>query len=213
MATTEPEPQTSAPASETAPQAEKPTEVRIEDVSDDNDVPNLVDATAAAAAPEQAGAAEADDDAKGKHTRSEKKCRKAVSKLGMKAVPGIIRVTVKKSKNILFVISKPDVFKSPTSETYVIFGEAKVDDMGQAAAQAAASRQFGEAKETVQPKPQAPQASVEEVSTSTETEDETGLEPKDIELVMTQTGASRAKAVRTLRKTGGDIVSAIMELS
>ena len=29
----------------------------------------------------------------------------------MKPVPGVMRVTVKKSKNILFVISKPDVFK------------------------------------------------------------------------------------------------------
>ena len=30
---------------------------------------------------------------------------------------------------ILFVISKPDVFKSPTSDTYVIFGEAKIEDL------------------------------------------------------------------------------------
>jgi nascent polypeptide-associated complex subunit alpha len=42
----------------------------------------------------------------GKQSRSEKKSRKAVQKLGMKPVPGIMRVTVKKSKNILFVISK-----------------------------------------------------------------------------------------------------------
>ncbi|CAH8327864.1 unnamed protein product [Eruca vesicaria subsp. sativa] len=31
---------------------------------------------------------------------------------------------------ILFVISKPDVFKSPaSSDTYVIFGEVKIDDL------------------------------------------------------------------------------------
>lgn len=40
----------------------------------------------------------------------------------MKPVPGVLRVTIKKSKNILFVISKPDVFKSPNSDTHVIFG-------------------------------------------------------------------------------------------
>merc|ERR1712138_378369 len=40
-----------------------------------------------------------------KQSRSEKKSRKAMQKLGMKAVPGIIRVTIKKSKNILFVVS------------------------------------------------------------------------------------------------------------
>ena len=30
---------------------------------------------------------------------------------------------------ILFVISKPDVFKRPESDTYVIFGEAKIEDL------------------------------------------------------------------------------------
>merc|ERR1712093_106346 len=77
----------------------------------------------------------------GKQNRSEKKSRKAVSKLGMKPVPGIVRVTVKKSKNILFVISKPDVHKSPTSDTYVVFGEAKIEDLS-AQAQANAAQQF-----------------------------------------------------------------------
>ena len=57
------------------------------------------------------------DGSKGKQSRSEKKSRKAVQKLGMKPVPGVMRVTVKKSKNILFVISKPDVFKcAPASD-------------------------------------------------------------------------------------------------
>merc|ERR1719157_63781 len=73
--------------------------------------------------------------------RSEKKSRKAVQKLGMKPVPGIVRVTVKKSKNILFVISKPDVHKSPTSDTYIVFGEAKIEDLS-AQAQANAASAF-----------------------------------------------------------------------
>jgi len=64
-----------------------------------------------------------------KQNRSEKKARKAMQKLGMKQIPGIVRVTVKKAKNILFVISKPDVFKSPASDTYIIFGEAKIEDI------------------------------------------------------------------------------------
>ncbi len=41
-------------------------------------------------------------------------------------VSGITRVTIRKAKNILFVIAKPDVYKSPASETYIVFGEAKV---------------------------------------------------------------------------------------
>ena len=64
-----------------------------------------------------------------------------MQKLGMKPVSGIVRVTIKKSKNILFVISKPDVFKSPASDTYIIFGEAKIEDLS-AQAQAAAAEQF-----------------------------------------------------------------------
>lgn len=63
---------------------------------------------------------------KAKQSRSEKKARKAMSKLGLKNVAGVGRVTIRKSKNILFVINKPDVYKSPASETFIVFGEAKV---------------------------------------------------------------------------------------
>lgn len=61
-----------------------------------------------------------------KQSRSEKKARKLMSKLGLKQVPNVNRVTIRKSKNILFVINKPDVFKNPASDTYIVFGEAKV---------------------------------------------------------------------------------------
>lgn len=43
--------------------------------------------------------------------------------------------------------------------------------------------------------------------------DETGVEPKDIELVMTQAGVSRSRAVKALKAADGDIVTAIMELT
>ena len=43
--------------------------------------------------------------------------------------------------------------------------------------------------------------------------DESGVEAKDIELVMTQAGVSRSKAVKALKNADGDIVSAIMELT
>lgn len=49
-----------------------------------------------------------------------------MSKLGLRQVTGVTRVTIRKSKNILFVITKPDVYKSPASDTYIVFGEAKV---------------------------------------------------------------------------------------
>lgn len=40
--------------------------------------------------------------------------------------------------------------------------------------------------------------------------DELGVEPKDIELVMSQASVSRAKAVRALKNNQNDIVNAIM---
>lgn len=169
-----------------------------------------------------------------KQNRNEKKSRKAMQKLGMRPVPGVLRVTVKKSKNVLFVINKPDVFKSPTADTYVVFGEAKSEDLS-SASQAAAAKQFrqpdaaagmaaaaqaqaaaaassaeGEAATAAAPAGgddvPAPAAPEEEV-------DETGVEPKDIDLVMSQAGCSRAKAVKALKENGGDLVNAIMSLT
>lgn len=53
------------------------------------------------------------------HNRNEKKARKAISKLGLKHVEGITRVTLRRPKNILFVISQPEVYKSPNSNTWM----------------------------------------------------------------------------------------------
>jgi len=40
--------------------------------------------------------------------------------------------------------------------------------------------------------------------------DESGVEAKDVELVMSQAGVSRSKAVRALKNNQNDIVNAIM---
>ncbi|XP_052176222.1 nascent polypeptide-associated complex subunit alpha-like protein 1 [Diospyros lotus] len=151
---------------------------------------------------------EGDAGGRSKQSRSEKKSRKAMLKLGMKPVPGVSRVTVKKSKNILFVISKPDVFKSPTSDTYVVIGEAKIEDLS-SQLQSQAAEQF----RTPNPSNVAPKPESSAVAQDDEDVDDTGVEPKDIELVMTQAGVSRPKAVKALKAADGDIVSAIMELT
>ncbi|NEE15799.1 hypothetical protein G3M58_56205 [Streptomyces sp. SID7499] len=49
-----------------------------------------------------------------------------------------------------------------------------------------------------------------EVEVEEDTLDETGVDPKDIELVMAQTGKSRAVAVKALKESGGDLINAIM---
>lgn len=78
--------------------------------------------------PQDGAVGASDVTGKSKQSRSEKKARRAMLKLGLKPFPGITKVTIKKSKNILFVISKPEVFKSPACDTYIVFGEAKVRD-------------------------------------------------------------------------------------
>merc|ERR1711972_439399 len=132
-----------------AKEEEKKEEVEEEEVDDgsdddddtDEDMPNL-----------EAADGDGKKDEQAKQNRSEKKSRKAVQKLGMKPVPGIVRVTVKKSKNILFVIASPDVHKAPSSDTYIVFGEAKIEDLS-AQAQASAAQQFaGDSADALQSK-------------------------------------------------------------
>mmetsp|Transcript_12654 Transcript_12654/g.46247 ORF Transcript_12654/g.46247 Transcript_12654/m.46247 type:complete len:149 (-) Transcript_12654:50-496(-) len=120
-------------------------------------------------------------------------------------------------QQILFVVSNPDVFKSPNSDTYVIFGEAKIEDLNaQMQAQAAAAQQFARQQQASGAAQSLP--TVAETKDGADEEDdmevdETGVEPKDIELVMTQASVSRSKAVAALKTANGDIVSAIMELT
>uniref|UniRef100_A0A669Q6N6 NAC-A/B domain-containing protein n=1 Tax=Phasianus colchicus TaxID=9054 RepID=A0A669Q6N6_PHACC len=180
----------------------------------DESVPELEEHDSTQATTQQAqlaAAAEIDEEpvSKAKQSRSEKKARKAMSKLGLRQVTGVTRVTIRKSKNILFVITKPDVYKSPASDTYIVFGEAKIEDLSQQA-QLAAAEKFkvqGEAVSNIQENTQTP--TVQEESEEEEV-DETGVEVKDIELVMSQANVSRAKAVRALKNNSNDIVNAIM---
>ncbi|KAF7664395.1 hypothetical protein LDENG_00178310 [Lucifuga dentata] len=183
----------------------------------DDSVPELEEQDSTQTQTQQAqlaAAAEIDEEpvSKAKQSRSEKKARKAMSKLGLRQITGVTRVTIRKSKNILFVITKPDVYKSPASDTYIVFGEAKIEDLSQQA-QLAAAEKFkvqGEAVSNIQENTQTP--TVQEESEEEEV-DETGVEVKDIELVMSQANVSRPKAVRALKNNNNDIVNAIMELT
>lgn len=119
---------------------------------------------------------------------------------------------------VLFFISKPDVFKSPNSETYVIFGEAKIEDLSsQLQTQAAQQFRMPDMSSMISKSDaSAPDAAIqadEEEEEEEEEIDETGVEARDIDLVMTQAGVSRSKAVKALKTHNGDIVSAIMELT
>jgi len=154
----------------------------------------------------------------GKQNRAEKKSRKAVAKLGLKPVPGIVRVTVKKTKNILFVISKPDVYKAPSSDTYVIFGEAKIEDLAaQAQAQANAFRSHNMMQQpsAMAKAPAIEEKKVEEIvaEEAEDAVDDSSVRAEDVELVMTQVSCTKAKAIEALKKNKNDLVEAIMSFN
>merc|ERR1711959_758422 len=182
--------------------AEDPVEVvdDVEDDSTDDDMPEMEDGE--------------EGSGKSKQSRSEKKSRKAMQKLGMKPVPGIVRVTVKKSKNILFVIKEPDVFKTNDSnpkgpQTFIVFGKAEIEDLSQQATNAAVE-QF---KPPAGADAKAPEL-VEEVDGDEDGDEDAGdLDENDIELVVKQAGVSRAKAIKALKVNEKDVVNAIMALS
>merc|ERR1711990_264589 len=186
--------------------------------ADSDDMPELEEQDPGVASQQAAVAAAAgiqeEPVSKSKQSRSEKKARKAMSKLGLKPVLGVDRVTIRKSKNILFIINKPDVFKSPASDTYIVFGEAKIEDLSQQAQMAAAEKfkapEPSLAGRTAEPIPITPALAEE---SDDEEVDESGVEAKDIELVMQQANCSKSKAVKALKKCDNDIVNAIMDLT
>jgi len=143
---------------------------------------------------------------KQKINKQEKKARKTIQKLGLKPQKGFTRVTIKKSKNILFVISNPDVYKAPSSDTYIVFGNAKIEDMNQT------QRDFLPDKWAPTTEPKATMPTIQEEK-ETESVDTTGLDENDIKMVMEQASVSRAKAVKALKAHNGDIVNSIMELT
>merc|ERR1712139_267525 len=182
----------------------KVSTVESDDESTDDDMPEMEDAEGG----ESSG--------KGKQSRSEKKSRKAMAKLGMKPVPGIIRVTVKKSKNILFVIKEPDVFKTSSDNpkapaTYVVFGKAEIEDLS-AQATSAAVEQFKAPGAGLDVGGDEPKAVIDDADDDGD-EDAGDLDENDIELVVKQAGVSKAKAIKALKSNDNDVVNAIMALS
>lgn len=110
-----------------------------------------------------------------------------------------------------------------------VFGEAKIEDLNSqaqanAAAQLAAedhsghdhsghSHSHGKGKAPLEGPGAEKKEAAEDDDDDGEEVDESGLETKDIELVMQQANVSRKKAVKALKENENDIVNSIMALS
>lgn len=208
-----PEPATSLDAPEEEIVFVSEDEYDVPELEEVDDVPELEDAMV----PELSsssdwGGVPTPEPPKRVPNRAEKKAKKTIEKLGMKSVPGIARVTLKlKGSQGFYTIFQPDVFVK--NGTYVIFGEAQqgAGIMDQQAQAARAAKML----DTPVPPPSAAatEASTTEDAAGEPEVDETGLEAKDIELVISQAGCSRSKAVTALRENNGDLVNAIMSLT
>eukprot|EP00923_Selenidium_pygospionis_P031501 GHVN01055812.1.p1 GENE.GHVN01055812.1~~GHVN01055812.1.p1 ORF type:complete len:209 (-),score=43.52 GHVN01055812.1:411-983(-) len=145
--------------------------------------------------------------------RSEKKGRKAVEKMGMKEVPHINKVTIRRAKNIFFVINNPTVFKYPHIDTYIVFGDAKIEDLNLKATTEAA-QQYANMSEGIPSNPvfQPSTATVKEEDPSASNDDDDDINANDLELVMSQSGCTKAKAIELLRKHG-DVINAILDVT
>lgn len=146
-------------------------------------------------------------DAEGDHTfnRGEKKCRKALMKVGMKPMAGITRVTLKKRDGLIFVIDDPEVLILDNS--YAIFGELKLEDLNR-------QMQMEQAKKFAQQVPQ--KAAPAKVAAAEDNEaplNEDGLTQNHITMVMDHAQCSRNKAIKVLRETNDDMVQAVMKLT
>merc|ERR1711917_30851 len=172
---------------ETPVAAETPVveEVGTQEVTETEEI---IETPAVAAAAEEDPQAGGDaEDAAGKQTRAQKKMMKAMSKLNLKHVPGIMKVVMRRKGNILFSIHGGEVYKAPGSDTYIVFGEAQPEDL-------ISSAQREAAKKFKQPEPAKPAVAKKEEEDGEI--DTGGVEDKDIELVMAQAGVSKAKAVK-----------------
>lgn len=143
-------------------------------------------------------------------SRGEQKARKAILSLGLKPVEGITRVTFTRGQANVFAIANPEVFMSVNSDTHIVFGEMQAEDMNARAQSALAEQMAAEAENQ---EGEAPALVEETAEDDNEEVDATGVEEKDIELVVSQANVSRAKAVKALKNNENDVVNAIMELT
>merc|ERR1712032_1105428 len=131
-------------------------------------------------------------------SKSEKKVRKALGKLGMTKVENVNRVTIRQKDNYILIVKNPEVFtSSQTENTYIIFGEITFDDPEKKMAKEEIEKMRDEG-EKLRP--------TEELS-------EEGVSDENIQNVMNEAKCSRKQAVRALKACDNDVVGAILKLA
>ena len=140
-------------------------------------------------------------------------------KLGMKQFAGITRVTLRKRDGYIFVINDPEVLKSADGgNSFVCFGEIKIDDPNQRLQQAEAKRLADQNVAQAQQlaasgAPTAKAEPAKKAEANEEAANEDGLTPGHINMVMEHTGCTRNEAISALRESNDDMINAVMKLT
>lgn len=127
--------------------------------------------------------------------------------MGLERVPHIKRVVIRKSPQLQFTIAQPEVYKNPNGESYIVFGEAKLQDPSDIDEMVATPDFFLN----------------DLLFANTEVHDNddidegelylSGCDRDEVKLVMQQTKVGQARAIQALKDHHNDIVDAIMSLT
>ncbi|SOV12382.1 nascent polypeptide associated complex alpha chain, putative [Plasmodium sp. DRC-Itaito] len=149
-----------------------------------------------------------------KMSKGERRARKMLVKLGLKAIPNVHKVIIKKSQKMVFAVSNVEVYKVEGTDSYVIFGDAKTDDITNSINNFMPENLPKDVDVPVEPEINFEAAEKEEQKVK-DLDDEkvADVSMDDVELIMSQTKCSRDMAISALRKNNNDLVQSIMELS
>ncbi|AIN95396.1 nascent polypeptide associated complex subunit-like protein, copy 1 [Leishmania panamensis] len=146
------------------------------------------------------------------NAKQSKRYAKAMVKMGLKPELNIMKVNIRKVGSLSFAMVQPEVYRFPGTNTFVIFGEAQLEDTSALAQEAAARAAVSGAAATSSDAT----ASVSAAEDDDDDDDDVGagdLDEKEINVVMSQANVSRKKAIKALKNNNGDIVNTIMELT
>ncbi|CAJ1015253.1 nascent polypeptide associated complex subunit- like protein, copy 2 [Leishmania guyanensis] len=145
------------------------------------------------------------------NAKQSKRYAKAMVKMGLKPELNIMKVNIRKVGSLSFAMVQPEVYRFPGTNTFVIFGEAQLEDTSALAQEAAARAAVSGAAATSSDATASVSAAEDD-----DDDDDVGagdLDEKEINVVMSQANVSRKKAIKALKNNNGDIVNTIMELT
>ena len=152
------------------------------------------------------------DNGNPKLNRGEKKCRKALLKIGMRPFNGVTRVTLKRRDGMIFAVNDPEVLRSDgDGKSFAVFGQLQYEDQNARLQQQEAKKFAEQALQNVQA--QAPKDAKKADAGNEEALSEEGLTPSHIDMVMDHTSCTRNEAIKALRASGDDMINAVMSLT